>query len=91
MKTLWKTTKLVEIFQTKNFEIIVQYKQTQLPFWDIKTKWAIEFEFRKKWTDNSQYRLWFWETFNSLDESRDFFDKFLEDNFILYAFDENGD
>ena len=93
MKTLWKIKKIIELFQSKNFEIMVEYKENETVC--PKERRSINYELRQKkkpwWPLPSQTYQWkIDETFDSLDLAREYFDKFLEDNFILIPFEENG-
>lgn len=85
MKTLWRTKKLIELFNTEMFEIIVEYKEVELPFWNWKFDWCINYELRQKKDNNhSPYKWNIEKTFHNLDEAREYFYKVLEANFILW-------
>lgn len=86
MKTLWRTKKLIELFNTEMFEIIVEYKECELPFWNWKFDWCINYELRQKKDNNhSPYKWNIEKTFHSLDEAREYFYKVLNANFILWV------
>ena len=89
MKTLWKTLKLVELFQTRDFEIVFEYKHEEISV-QPNARRLINYESRQKWSNTQSYKWRIDKKFNSLDEAREFVDEFLENNFILYPFDENG-
>lgn len=91
-KIIGKTIKEVAMFQTEMFDIVVEYKEFNLPFDDKneKKKWRINFEMRQKNYSFSPYKWEFKEVFESLEQARNFFINFLNKNFILKPIEENG-
>lgn len=83
MKSLWKTVRLVELFQTKDFEIVFEYKQEEYS----NPKRFINYESRQKWTLTQSYKWSINKLFDSLDEVRKFVDEFLDKNFIICPFE----
>lgn len=86
MKTLWRTLKTIELFQSEDFEIIFEYKQEDFSVQQI-AKRLINYELRQKWSNVQSYKWRIDKLFNSLDEAREFVDEFLEKNFILCPFE----
>lgn len=86
MKTLWKTLKLVELYQTRDFEIVFEYKHEEISV-QQNPKRLINYESRQKWSQMQSYKWRIDKIFNSLDEAREFVDEFLENNFILCPFE----
>ena len=89
MKTLWKTMQLVELFQTRDFEIVFEYKHEEISALP-NPKRLINYESRQKWSPIQPYKWRIDKKFNSLDEAREFVDEFLENNFILFPFNDDG-
>lgn len=79
-KFLWRTRKLVEEFQSKDFEIIVEYKLEGGEFW------VCRYEFRKKNSSPTPYAWYLDWRFSNLSEAQSRFLDFLEDNFNLVPF-----
>ena len=86
MKTLWRTLKTIELFQSKDFEIIFELKVDDY-YVSQGDKRIVNYELRQKSNSNQQYKWSFSNRFNSIDEARSFIDEFLEKNFILYPFE----
>ena len=79
-KTLWRTRKLIEEFQTKNFEVIVEFKLEEGKFW------VCRWEFRQKNSSPTPYSWYLEWRFSCLSEAQNKFLDFLEDNFNLVPF-----
>lgn len=79
-KFLWRTRKLVEEFQTKNFEFVVEFKLEEGKFW------VCRWEFRQKNSSPTPYAWYLEWRFSCLSEAQDRFLDFLEDNFNLVPF-----
>ena len=86
MKTLWRTLKTIELFQSKDFEIIFELKVDDYTV-SQRDKRIVNYELRQKNNSNQQYKWSFSTRFNSIDEARSFIDEFLEKNFILCPFE----
>ena len=87
MKTLWRTLKTIELFQSKDFEIIFELKVDDYTV-SPRDKRIVNYELRQKNNSNQSYKWSFSNRFNSIDEARSFIDEFLENNFILCPFEE---
>ena len=79
-KFLWRTRKLIEEFQSKDFEIIVEYKL------EGDEIWICRYELRKKNSSPTPYSWYIDWRFSSLSEAQTRFLDFLEDNFNLVPF-----
>ena len=86
MKTLWRTLKTIELFQSKDFEIIFELKVDDYTV-SPRDKRIVNYELRQKNNSNQSYKWSFSTRFNSIDEARSFIDEFLEKNFILCPFE----
>ena len=86
MKTLWKTLKTIELFQSKDFEIIFELKVDDYTV-SPRDKRIVNYELRQKSNSNQSYKWSFSTRFNSIDEARSFIDEFLKNNFILCPFE----
>ena len=86
MKTLWRTLKTIELFQSKDFEIIFEFKVDDYTV-SPRDKRIVNYELRQKNNSNQQYRWSFSNRFNSIDEARSFIDEFLQVNFILCPYE----
>ena len=86
MKSIWRTLKTIELFQSKDLEIIFELKVDDYTV-SPRDKRIVNYELRQKRDSIQQYKWSFSNRFNSIDEAREFVDEFLEKNFILCPFE----
>lgn len=85
VKSISKPLRIVNLYQTKNFEIVSEHKNKDW-IWTIESQLRLKLDRDKNIApllDIFKFDI----SFNSYEDSLTFFEKYLDDNFNLYVFE----
>ena len=82
VKSLSKPLRIVNLYQTKNFDIVSEHKNKDW-IWTIDSQLRIKDQNPCHLLDIFKFDI----SFSSYEDSLTFFEKYLEDNFNLYLFE----